>query len=187
LIAIYHSVIRAAAIGLAGLLISLSLFSASVQAEIEIHEFDDPKTRARFLQLSDELRCPKCQNTNLSGSNAPIAKDLRTQLIRLLKEGKSNQQIEQYMLDRYGDFVLYRPQLKSSTWVLWFGPLILFLFGLVIIGRIIIGRRELSTGSDLTTDSNNTSATLTAVEQSRISKLTASTPTDKNKTEDLPI
>lgn len=187
MIAIYQSVIRAAAVGLAGLLISLTLFSANLQAEIEIHEFDDPNTRARFLQLSDELRCPKCQNTNLSGSNAPIAKDLRTQLIRLLKEGKSDQQIEQYMLDRYGDFVLYRPQLKSSTWVLWFGPLILFLFGLVIIGRIIIGRKELSADNDLATNSMGSPVTLTSTEQDRISKLTASTPTDTNKTEDLSI
>jgi cytochrome c-type biogenesis protein CcmH len=155
-------------------------------AEIEIHEFDDPQTKARFLRLSDELRCPKCQNTNLSGSNAPIAKDLRTQLIRLLKEGKTDQQIQQYMVDRYGDFVLYRPQFKKSTWPLWFGPLILLLLGLFVTGRIIRGRKAASSNV-VNSDSadgmkKSDDSALSTVDQSRLDQLMKSKNTDERMT-----
>ncbi|MDF1644371.1 MAG: cytochrome c-type biogenesis protein CcmH [Pseudomonadales bacterium] len=160
----------------------LSLWTSfSCVAEIEIHEFDDPQTKARFLRLSDELRCPKCQNTNLSGSNAPIAKDLRTQLIRLLKEGKTDQQIQQYMVDRYGDFVLYRPQFKKGTWPLWFGPLILLLLGLVVTGRIIRGRK--AANSDAAEDMNmGDDSALSTVDQSRLDELMKSKNTDERMT-----
>ena len=166
------------------LFVSLCVSFNSV-AEIEIHEFDDPQTKARFLRLSDELRCPKCQNTNLSGSNAPIAKDLRTQLIRLLKEDKTDQQIQQYMVDRYGDFVLYRPQFKKSTWPLWFGPLILLLLGLFVTSRIISGRKTVNSGVDDDMKATEGSA-LSVIDQNRLDELMKSKNTDEHMTEKKP-
>jgi cytochrome c-type biogenesis protein CcmH len=85
---------------------------------------------ANYLKLIDELRCLVCQNQNLSGSNADLAKDLRRQTYEMLMQGKSPDQVAQYMVDRYGDFVLYRPRLKSSTLLLWLGPFVLL--GLVL-------------------------------------------------------
>ncbi|MBV1915933.1 MAG: cytochrome c-type biogenesis protein CcmH [Pseudomonadales bacterium] len=169
----------------------LLLAGFNAVAEIEIHQFKDAETEARFVQLSDELRCPKCQNTNLSGSDAPIAKDLRNQLVRLLKEGKTDQEIQHYMLDRYGDFVLYRPVVKKSTWVLWFGPLVLLLIGVLIASRLIarkaIKGRKPETGieADTETDQSETGypSALTDSEQQRLSKLMQSNDTTgKDKT-----
>ena len=97
-------------------------------------------TKIRFQALSKELRCPKCQNQNLSGSNSPIAADLRRELYELLQQGKADIEIVNFMVDRYGEFVLYRPRVSQLTYVLWFGPAILILFGIIIV--IVIVRRK---------------------------------------------
>ncbi|MBV1874774.1 MAG: cytochrome c-type biogenesis protein CcmH, partial [Gammaproteobacteria bacterium] len=90
----------------------------------------------RFHLLMEELRCPKCQNQNLEDSNAGLARDLKTRAYDLLKEGKSNQDIVDYMVERYGDFVTYRPPLRPTTWLLWFGPfVILLLAGFLLLWR----------------------------------------------------
>ncbi|RML38486.1 Cytochrome c-type bioproteinsis protein CycL, partial [Pseudomonas syringae pv. maculicola] len=78
--------------------------------------------RARYSELTRELRCPKCQNQDIADSNAPIAADLRKEIYRMLGEGQSNQKIIDFMVDRYGDFVRYKPSLNARTWLLWFGP-----------------------------------------------------------------
>ena len=84
----------------------------------------------------EELRCPKCQNQNLEDSNAGLARDLKIRAYNLLKEGKSNQEIVAYMVERYGDFVTYRPPLRPTTWLLWFGPfVILLLAGFLLLWR----------------------------------------------------
>ena len=110
-------------------------------AAIDTYEFKDEGERARFRTLTEELRCPKCQNQNIADSNAPIATDLRREIYRMLGEGKSNQQIIDFMVDRYGDFVRYKPALTGKTSVLWFGPLALLVGGVVLIG-VIVGRRR---------------------------------------------
>ena len=105
---------------------------------VETFVFKDDTVKQRFQTLSKELRCPKCQNQNLADSNSKIATDLRKSLYSLLQEGKSDDEIIHFMVYRYGDFVLYRPQLKKQTYVLWFGPVILiigFAFGLVFVLR----------------------------------------------------
>ncbi len=112
--------------------ISLSMLMlvgiSAVQASpVETFKFADEATKLRFQVLSKELRCPKCQNQNLSDSNSPIAADLRLQVYKQLQAGKSDQEVIDYMVYRYGDFVLYRPQVNSQTYILWFGPLILLL------------------------------------------------------------
>ncbi|WP_147461627.1 cytochrome c-type biogenesis protein, partial [Pseudomonas syringae group genomosp. 3] len=98
--------------------------------------------RARYSELTRELRCPKCQNQDIADSNAPIAADLRKEIYRMLGEGQSNQQIIDFMVDRYGDFVRYKPSLNSRTWLLWFGPAGLLLGGMVVIGFIVMRRRK---------------------------------------------
>ena len=111
------------------------------QAAIDTYEFANDAERDRFRELTKELRCPKCQNQDIADSNAPIATDLRREIYRMLGEGKDNQQILDFMVARYGDFVLYKPALTSKTAVLWFGPLALLMGGLVVIG-VIVGRRR---------------------------------------------
>ena len=111
------------------------------QAAIDTYEFKNDAERDRFRELTKELRCPKCQNQDIADSNAPIATDLRREIFRMLGEGKDNQQIIDFMVDRYGEFVRYKPALTSKTAVLWFGPLALLMGGLVVIG-VIVGRRR---------------------------------------------
>lgn len=118
---------------------SFFLFFTSVSyAAIDVYEFEDESKRARFAALVNELRCPKCQNQNLADSNAGLAKDLKDRAYQLIKEGKSNNEVVSYLVDRYGDFITYRPPLRLDTVLLWFGPLVLFLFALVVF---VIRRR----------------------------------------------
>ena len=90
----------------------------------------EPDLEARLLSLSEELRCLVCQNESLASSRAELADDLRREVRSLLSEGKSDQQVKNFLVERYGDFVLYRPEIKPMTWLLWFGPVVL-LFGAV--------------------------------------------------------
>ncbi|WP_442684202.1 cytochrome c-type biogenesis protein [Stenotrophomonas sp. JC08] len=92
-------------------------------------QFHDTAEEARFHQLTAELRCVQCQNQSLADSNAQIAHDLRREVLVLMREGRSDAQVKQFLVERYGDFVLYRPQMSASTWLLWFGPGVLLLIG----------------------------------------------------------
>ena len=107
------------------------------QAAIYAFNFDDPKKEARFKHFSEELRCLVCQNQTLADSNAGLALDLRKELYRLILEDASDEKIKEYMVNRYGDFVLYNPPVKTSTYLLWFGPFILVVIGLFILLRMI--------------------------------------------------
>ncbi|AQL36905.1 cytochrome c-type biogenesis protein [Pseudomonas syringae] len=118
------------------------LLCGIVHAAIDAYTFRDDAERARYSELTRELRCPKCQNQDIADSNAPIAADLRKEIYRMLGEGQSNQQIIDFMVDRYGDFVRYKPSLNSRTWLLWFGPAGLLLGGMVVIGFIVMRRRK---------------------------------------------
>ena len=112
------------------------MVSLSARASMEIYEFETAESKQRYQALIAELRCPKCQNQNLADSNAEIAKDLKARVYKLVNEGRSNAEIVSYLIDRYGDFVTYRPPLRPATWLLWFGPFALFfLVGLFLIWR----------------------------------------------------
>jgi cytochrome c-type biogenesis protein CcmH len=100
----------------------------------------DPALEARMLEITGELRCLVCQNQTIADSHADLAVDLRNQVLEMLRRGDSRDQIIDYMTARYGDFVLYRPPLKESTWLLWFGPGMLLLGGLAIL--IVVLRRR---------------------------------------------
>ena len=125
---------------LAAAVLALGLAGVA-HAAIDTYEFANDAERERFRDLTKELRCPKCQNQDIADSNAPIAADLRKEIFRMLGEGKDNQQIIDFMVDRYGDFVRYRPALTGKTALLWFGPAGLLLGGLVIIVVIVRRRR----------------------------------------------
>jgi cytochrome c-type biogenesis protein CcmH len=126
-----------------GLLFALVLISSSALAAIEAYEFESAEMEADYVTLINELRCLVCQNQNLSGSNADLAKDLRRQTHEMLMQGKTADQVVEYMVERYGDFVLYRPQFKTSTLLLWLGPFMLLLLVLVLVVRYMRGRQKL--------------------------------------------
>ena len=96
---------------------------------------DDPVVEQRLIALSEEMRCLVCQNESLAGSRADLAMDLRRELRELIKQGKTDEQIKEFMVSRYGDFVLYRPPVKPTTWLLWAGP-----FGLMVVGVFALFR-----------------------------------------------
>ncbi len=125
---------RAISIAMSMLVVLFALmFAFNAQARVEAHDFASEQQEKDYNQLIDELRCLVCQNQNLADSNAELAQDMRTKVFAMLNEGKSKEEIIDYMVARYGDFVMYRPPVKSTTYFLWFGPLIFF----VIAGFIV--------------------------------------------------
>ncbi|WP_313597323.1 cytochrome c-type biogenesis protein [Psychrobacter sanguinis] len=107
---------------------SLIGFGATAQASIEVYEFDNPSQEAQYKGLIEEFRCPKCQNQNLAGSDSQISQDLKRKTYEMVMAGQSDAQIREYMYERYGDFISYKPPVRPSTWILWyFPPLILLL------------------------------------------------------------
>ena len=126
---------------LVALLFSL-LLSISAQAAIDAYKFDDPKKEKIYHELTDELRCLVCQNQNIAGSNAELAVDMRRKTYEMVSTGQSKQQVADYMADRYGDFVLYKPPFKASTAVLWIGPFIILAVSIWLMLRVIRNRRE---------------------------------------------
>lgn len=116
------------------------LVAGLVHGGIDVYEFDDPVKHQRYQRFVEELRCPKCQNQNLAGSDAPIAQDLRQELARLLEEGRSDQEIVHYMVERYGEFVLYRPPLNLDTLILWGAPAGMLMVGLLVV--VLLMRRQ---------------------------------------------
>jgi cytochrome c-type biogenesis protein CcmH len=117
------------------LLVIVSFWIAPTQAAIEAYQFDSAEMEADYKQLIEELRCLVCQNQNLAGSDADLARDLRRETYEMLQQGKSQQEVVDFMVARYGDFVLYRPQFKSDTYLLWLGPFLLLLLVLYLVVR----------------------------------------------------
>jgi cytochrome c-type biogenesis protein CcmH len=120
---------------------SLTLLTVYGQAKEALPASDNPALEAQMLNITTELRCLVCQNQTIADSHSGLAIDLREQVRSMLKNGQSNAQILEYMTARYGDFILYRPPLKSSTYILWIGPLILLLAGFSAL-FIVLRRRS---------------------------------------------
>lgn len=114
-------------------LFAFNIVSAQAKASIDLYKFSDDTNRVRYLDLTKQLRCPKCQNQDIADSNAPIATDMRKAVHRLLEEGKSNEQIVKFMTDRFGEFVSYKPKVIPATYILWYGPWLFIFFGIVVI------------------------------------------------------
>lgn len=136
------------------LLLSMLLcsFALSVPAQEARPLTDDPELEKRLLRLSQELRCLVCQNETLADSQAGLAQDLRAQIREQMKAGKTDKEIVTYLTDRYGQFVLYRPPIQPTTYLLWFGPFIFLLGGLALLFRYVKQRRHLIQESPLSAD-----------------------------------
>ena len=123
---------------LLALLLALAPCVASAQASDPAPlQFTDRAEEQRFHALVSELRCVMCQNQSLADSNARIAHDLRREVLTLMREGRNDDEIEQFLVARYGEFVLYRPRVEAATWLLWFGPALLLLVGGVVVARVV--------------------------------------------------
>lgn len=107
----------------------------------EVYEFENDEQRERFRRFTYELRCPQCQGQTLAGSDAMVSQDLKRELHRLILEGKSDQEIVDFMVSRYGDFVLYKPRFQANTYLLWLGPAALILIGLSVFGWVLYKRQ----------------------------------------------
>jgi cytochrome c-type biogenesis protein CcmH len=146
-------------------LIVLCCFSPALTAKEAKSAADDPVIEKRLMKLSQELRCLVCQNETLADSRADLAEDLRREIREQMKAGKSDQEIVAFLTQRYGDFVLYRPPVKPTTYLLWFGPFLLLIVGLAVLFRYVKQRRNsISEGP------------LTAAEHRRAEQLLAPAP-----------
>ena len=134
------------------LLISLVVCFASTAMAKEAKPAEDPQIEQRMKALTEQLRCLVCQNETLADSRADLAEDLRKEIREQMKAGKSDQEIIAFLTQRYGDFVLYKPPVKATTYLLWFGPFVLLFAGTGILYRYLKKRRELIDDQPLTAD-----------------------------------
>ncbi|KXO14240.1 Cytochrome c heme lyase subunit CcmL [Moritella sp. JT01] len=139
------------------------MLSFSVAAVIDVYDFETDEQEALFRTLTAELRCPKCQNNNLADSNASIAKDMRQKTYNMVIEGKEEDEIVTYWIDRFGNFVLYKPPVTLGTAILWVGPGLFVLFGGLIIVRN--SRRKVSVETD------DRDEELSSAEKDRLAKI----------------
>lgn len=157
------------------MLVTLQAIWQVSHAAIDVYEFDNEVQEHRYRELIDEFRCPKCQNQNLAGSDAPIAQDLKQKTYDLIMAGQSDQQIREYMFERYGDFISYKPPIRPSTWILWFFPPVLLLMALIFWywrtrkPRLVWADDSVNDGLDDT--SGDAGASLTPEEQVQLNKL----------------
>jgi len=157
-------------------LVALLSVCSSMASAIDPYQFNSPAQEAQYQGLVAELRCPKCQNQNLAGSDAPIAQDLKQKTYDMVMDGQTDQQIRDYMIDRYGDFVSYRPPVRPSTWILWFFPPLLLV--VVLVGWLVtVHRRQRQAATQQ----------LSVAEQKRLDQLLQRTPTDTARSESAKI
>lgn len=143
----------------------LVLFALHAQAREAVPAADDPVLEKRAMKLAAELRCLVCQNQSLAESNAGLALDLKEQVRSQIREGRSDAQIRQYMVDRYGDFVLYSPPWKASTVLLWAGPFILLAGGALILVAYVKRRRVRVVDGGLTDEQRSRARALLGVRE----------------------
>lgn len=135
----------------------LALFASLAMAKVAVEVGEEPWVEARMLHLSEELRCLVCQNETLASSRAELANDLRVEVRGLVKAGKTDTEIKEYLVARYGDFVLYRPEVKPVTWLLWFGPFAV-LFGGIGMGWLYVRERQKHTSHTALSDAERARA-----------------------------
>jgi cytochrome c-type biogenesis protein CcmH len=139
-----------------------AMFCMPAQAAIDVYDFEDPTQQERFKTLSNELRCLVCQNQPIADSNAELAQDLRRELYEMIRKGDSDETIVEFMVQRYGDFVLYRPPVNSATAFLWIGPFVMGFLALTVLAWFIRQRTKQKVEGD---------GTLSADERSRLDGL----------------
>ena len=136
-----------------GLLLAVSTTAIAQTSDPTPLQFKDSAEETRFHHLTSELRCVMCQNQSLADSNAQIAHDLRREVLDLMREGKSDREVKQFLVERYGEFVLYKPEVTPGTWLLWFGPLVLVLIGGIVVWSIL-RRGKTGRGGSIGNDDN---------------------------------
>ena len=161
---ILHLIVRAMA-----MVLLVAGLSMSAWANIDTYQFDNPRQEAQYRALIEEFRCPKCQNQNLAGSDAPIAQDLKQKTYDMVKDGRSDAEIRQYMNERYGDFISYKPPVRPSTWILWFFPPVLLV--LVMLAWFIRNRNSSKRAAVIANPIEEGYAPLSAAEQQRLQDL----------------
>ena len=161
---ILHLIVRAMA-----MVVLVAGLSMSAWANIDTYQFDNPRQEAQYRALIEEFRCPKCQNQNLAGSDAPIAQDLKQKTYDMVKDGRSDGEIRQYMNERYGDFISYKPPVRPSTWILWFFPPVLLVF--VMLAWFIRNRNSSKRAAVIAHPIEEGYAPLSAAEQQRLQDL----------------
>lgn len=161
---ILHLIVRAMA-----MVVLVAGLSMSAWANIDTYQFDNPRQEAQYRALIEEFRCPKCQNQNLAGSDAPIAQDLKQKTYDMVKDGRSDTEIRQYMNERYGDFISYKPPVRPSTWILWFFPPVLLVF--VMLAWFIRNRNSSKRAAVIDNPIEEGYAPLSAAEQQRLQDL----------------
>ena len=137
------------------LFLTALLFSSEAFSAIDALNFTSPQQESDYHQLTQSLRCPQCQNNNIADSNATIAVDMRGKVFELLQEGKSKNDVVDYMVARYGNFVTYDPPMTASTLVLWIAPLLLVLLGVVFLLRRKPKTQSAVKSQDVLTDEDN--------------------------------
>lgn len=137
------------------LFLTALLFSSVAFSAIDALNFSSPQQESDYHQLTQSLRCPQCQNNNIADSNATIAVDMRGKVFELLQEGKSKNDVVDYMVARYGNFVTYDPPMTASTLVLWIAPLLLVLLGVVFLLRRKPKNQSAVKSQDVLTDEDN--------------------------------
>jgi cytochrome c-type biogenesis protein CcmH len=152
------------------LLIPLLMLFASWCSAEAIYHFDNPVDEARFKAFITEMRCPTCQSQNLAGSDAMIAQDLRRDIYEQIQDGRSDKEITDHMVARYGDYILYRPPVTKATIALWLAPPLLLLIG--IITMVVLLRKRRAAQLEVPLD---------AAEQARLDQLLQPTPAAKNQ------
>lgn len=161
---ILHLIVRAMA-----MVLLVAGLSMAAWANIDTYQFDNPRQEAQYRALIEEFRCPKCQNQNLAGSDAPIAQDLKQKTYDMVKDGRSDAEIRQYMNERYGDFISYKPPVRPSTWILWFFPPVLLVF--VMLAWFIRNRNSSKRAAVIANPIEEGYAPLSAAEQQRLQDL----------------
>ena len=124
------------------------LLNVSVAKAIDIHEFDTEQQRLDYQQLTEELRCLVCQNQNIADSDAGLAKDLRNEVAKLIKQGQDYSQITNYMVERYGDFIRYAPPMRFDTIILWVMPFVILLIAAFVVINVIRNSNRHSSGNN---------------------------------------
>ncbi len=135
-------------------IVYLALFMSFTYADEATPLAEDPAVERRLISISEEMRCLVCQNESLSGSRSELAQDLRREIRDLIKQGKTDAEIRTFMVDRYGDFVLYRPPVKPITWLLWIGPFVLMIAGIVAL-LMYLRRRNTQVAKTTLSDDEN--------------------------------
>ena len=134
------------------LVLSALSILAPAQAKEAALLAEDPLVEKRLIHISEELRCMVCQNESLASSRAELANDLREEVRKLIREDRSDSQIKEYLVTRYGDFVLYKPEVKPLTWVLWFGPFLLLVLAIVGMAYYLRQRQSAQNSRTALTD-----------------------------------